>query len=86
MVERSGALKTSRLQLPKFLPIFSTVDENTSASSESISMSIASTSANLLNQPALPSLTVVAAREPQFPKPELSQPVEMTATKFPFEV
>ena len=86
MIKQSGALISSRLMPPKVLPIFSTVEENTSASSESISMSIASTSANLLNKTAFPSITGFAAREPKFPKPKIAEPFEMTATKFPFEV
>ena len=86
IIKQSGALISSRFIPPKVLPIFSTVVEKISASSESISISIASTSANLLNSTALPSITGLAAREPKLPNPKMAEPFDMTATKFPFEV
>ena len=53
---------------------------------ESISKSIASISANLLNKTALPSITGFDAIAPRFPSPKIAVPLLITATKFPFVV
>ena len=53
---------------------------------ESISKSIASMSANLLNNTALPSITGLDAIAPKFPKPSIAEPLLMTATRFPLVV
>ena len=55
-------------------------------SAESISRSIESISANLLNNTALPSITGFDAREPKLPRPNIADPLLMTATKLPLVV
>ena len=52
----------------------------------SISISIASMSANLLNNTAFPSITGLDARAPKFPKPKIAEPLLITATRFPLLV
>ena len=52
----------------------------------SISKSIASMSANLLNKTALPSITGLEAIAPKFPNPKIADPLLMTATRFPLVV
>ena len=53
---------------------------------ESISKSIESMSANLLNKTAFPSITGLDAKAPRFPRPRIAEPLLITATKFPFVV
>ena len=57
-----------------------------SESLESISKSIESISAYLLNYPAFPSITGFDARAPKFPIPRMADPLLITATKFPLLV
>ena len=54
--------------------------------SESISKSIESISANLLNKTALPSITGLDANAPKFPIPKIAEPLLITATRFPLLV
>ena len=56
------------------------------ASEQSISRSIESISANLLNNTALPSITGFEASAPKFPIPRIADPLLMTATRFPLLV
>ncbi len=51
-----------------------------------ISMSIESTSANLLNKTAFPSITGLDASAPKLPSPKIAVPLEITATILPREV
>ena len=53
---------------------------------ESISRSIESISANLLNRTALPSITGLDAKAPKFPIPSIADPLLITATRFPLLV
>ena len=53
---------------------------------ESISKSIESISANLLNNIAFPSITGLEARAPRFPIPKIAVPLLITATKLPLVV
>ena len=53
---------------------------------ESISRSMESISANLLNNTALPSITGFDANAPRFPSPNIADPLLITATRFPFVV
>ena len=55
-------------------------------SAESISRSIESISANLLNKTALPSITGLEAKAPKFPIPKIADPLLITATRFPLLV
>ena len=52
----------------------------------SISISIESMSANRLNKTALPSITGLEAKEPKLPKPNITEPLLITATKLPLLV
>ena len=52
----------------------------------SISMSMESISANLLNKTDFPSITGFDANAPKFPKPRIADPLLITATKFPLLV
>ncbi len=51
-----------------------------------ISISIESTSANLLNNTALPSITGFEAKGPRSPRPKIAEPFEITATRLPLAV
>ena len=53
---------------------------------ESISRSIESISANLLNNTAFPSMTGFEAMAPKSPIPRIAEPLLITATKFPLLV
>ena len=55
-------------------------------SDESISRSIESMSANLLNKTAFPSITGFEAKAPKLPIPSIADPLLMTATKLPLLV
>ena len=57
-----------------------------SESLQSISKSIESMSANLLNKTALPSITGFEANAPRFPIPKIADPLLITATKLPLDV
>ena len=59
---------------------------NSLVSSVSISMSIASTSANLLKRAAFPSITGLDANAPRFPSPSTAVPLDTIATKLPLAV
>ena len=63
-----------------------TVLMNSSGSSVSTCISKTSMSANVFKSKPLPSITGFEARAPIFPKPSTAVPLEITATKFPFEV
>ena len=52
----------------------------------SISISMESISANLLNKTDFPSITGLEAREPRLPSPKIAEPLLITATKFPLLV
>jgi hypothetical protein len=86
MSKHSGALMSSRLIPPKVGAIAATVSMTTRGSSESISMSKTSMSANLLKRIPLPSMTGLAASGPMLPSPRTAVPLEMTATRFPLAV
>ena len=43
-------------------------------------------SANLLNNTDLPSITGFEAKDPKLPKPNIADPLLITATKFPLLV
>ena len=53
---------------------------------QSISKSIESISANLLNSTAFPSITGLEANAPKLPNPKIAEPLLITATKFPLLV
>ena len=53
---------------------------------ESISRSIESISANLLNNTAFPSITGLEASAPKSPRPSIAEPLLITATKLPLLV
>ena len=53
---------------------------------ESISRSIESISANLLNKIALPYITGFDAKAPKLPIPRIADPLLITATRFPLLV
>ena len=55
-------------------------------SCESISRSIESISANLLNNTAFPSITGFEAKAPKLPIPKIAVPLLITATRFPLLV
>ena len=82
----SGAFISSRLIPPKVGAIFFTVLINSSMFSVSTSISKTSMSAKILKSKAFPSITGFDASAPIFPNPKTAVPLEITATKFPFEV
>ena len=86
MIKQSGAPISSKLIPPKEQAIFLTVLMMSSASLESISISIESISANLLNKTDFPSITGLDARAPRLPKPKIAEPLLITATRFPLLV
>ena len=59
---------------------------NDSGSSVSTSMSNTSISANVFNNNPLPSITGLLANGPILPKPNTAVPLDITATKFAFDV
>ena len=86
MMKQSGAAISSKLIPPKVLPIFFIVLIIWLTSELSISISIESMSANLLNKTDLPSITGFDASAPRFPSPRIAEPLLITATKFPLLV
>ena len=86
IIKHSGARISSRFIPPQVFPRWRTQFTNSSTSSVSISRSMLSMSANLLNKTALPSITGLAPSGPKFPRPRTAVPFEITATMFPFEV
>ena len=86
IIKQFGAAISSRFIPPKVPEIFFIVLTISSGSELSISMSIESISANLLNKTALPSMTGFDAKAPKLPSPKIADPLLITATKFPFEV
>ena len=71
---------------PKLLEIFLIVVIISSVFVESISKSMESISANLLNKTAFPSITGLEAIAPKFPSPKIAVPLLITATRFPLVV
>ena len=86
IIKQSGAAMSSKFIPPKLPAIFFILFIISSGSEESISISIESISANLLNKTALPSITGLEANAPRFPIPKIAEPLLITATKFPFVV
>ena len=86
IMKQSGAAMSSRFIPPKLTEKFLILLIISLGSDESISKSIESISANLLNNTALPSITGLEARAPKFPIPNIADPLLITATKFPFVV
>ncbi len=84
--KHSGALMSSRLIPPNVGDICFTVSTNLSTSLVSISISNTSISAKILNNKPFPSITGFPASAPISPNPRTAVPLEMTDTKFPFEV
>ena len=86
MMKHSGLLMSSRLMPPKVEPMAVTTWITVSASLESTSMSMESTSAKRLNSTLLPSITGLEASAPRSPRPRMAVPLEITATMLPLEV
>ena len=85
-MKQSGAAISSRFIPPNVPLIFFMVSIIELVSLLSISMSIESISAKRLNKTDLPSITGLDAKAPRFPKPNIADPLLMTATKFPLLV
>ena len=77
---------SSKLIPPKLHAKFLMLFIISSESLQSISKSIESMSANLLNKTALPSITGFEANAPRFPIPKIADPLLITATKLPLDV
>ena len=86
IIKQSGAAISSRFIPPKLFAKFFIELIISSVSFESISRSIASISANLLNNTAFPSITGFEAIAPKLPNPSIAEPLLITATRFPFVV
>ena len=86
MIKQSGAAISSKLIPPNVLPIFFIVLIISLTSELSISISIESMSANLLNKTDFPSITGFDASAPRFPSPRIADPLLITATKLPLLV
>ena len=86
IIKQSGALISSRLIPPKDGSRLAIISEILSGSFSFISMSIESTSANLLNNTALPSITGLEAKGPRSPNPRIAEPFDITATRLPLAV
>ena len=86
MMKHSGLLMSSRLMPPKVEPMARTTVTISSASLESTSMSMESTSAKRLKRMLLPSITGFDAKAPRSPSPRMAVPLEITATMLPFDV
>ena len=86
IIKQSGAAISSKFIPPKLPEKFFTLLIISFGLLESISKSIASISANLLNKTALPSITGFDANAPRFPIPNIADPLLITATKLPFVV
>ena len=85
-MKQSGDAISSKLIPPKLHAKFLILFMISFESWLSISKSIESMSANLLNKTALPSITGLDANAPKLPIPRIAEPLLITATKFPFEV
>ena len=85
-MKQSGAAISSRFIPPKLLEKFLIEFIISFELFESISKSIASISANLLNSTAFPSITGLDAIAPKFPRPNIAEPLLMTATRLPLVV
>ena len=86
IIKQSGAAMSSRFIPPKLGAKFFILLIISSGSSESISRSIESMSANLLNKTAFPSITGFDANAPKLPIPKIADPLLITATRFPLLV
>ena len=86
MMKQSGAAISSKFIPPKLGAKFLIELIISSASLQSISKSIESISANLLNSTAFPSITGLEANAPKLPNPKIAEPLLITATKFPLLV
>ena len=86
IIKQSGAAMSSKLIPPKEGAKFLIELMISSESLESISRSIESMSANLLNKTAFPSITGLEAKAPKFPIPKIAEPLLITATRFPLLV
>ena len=86
IIKQSGAAISSRFIPPKLGEKFLMLLTISFGSSESISRSIESMSANLLNKTAFPSMTGFDAKAPKFPIPKIADPLLITATRFPLLV
>ena len=86
ILKQFGEAISSKFIPPKLAEKFFILLIISSGSLDSISKSIASMSANLLNKTALPSITGFAAKAPRFPRPNIADPLLITATKLPFVV
>ena len=86
ITKQSGAAISSKLIPPKEGEKFFIELIISSVFLESISRSIESISANLLNRTAFPSITGLDASAPKSPIPSMAEPLLITATKFPLLV
>ena len=86
IIKQSGAAISSRFIPPKLGAKFFILFIISFGSDESISRSMESISANLLNKTALPSITGLEAKAPKLPIPSIADPLLITATKFPLLV
>ena len=86
IMKQSGAAISSRLIPPKLGEKFFIELIISFASLQSISRSMESMSANLLNNTAFPSITGFDANAPKFPIPRIADPLLITATRFPLLV
>ena len=86
MTKQSGEAISSRLIPPKLFEKFLIEFIISLVSFESISKSIESISANLLNKTAFPSITGLEATAPKLPRPRIADPLLITATKLPLVV
>ena len=77
---------SSKFIPPKEQAIFLIVLIISSDPVESISISIESMSANLLNKTDFPSMTGLDANAPKLPRPKIAVPLLITATKLPLLV
>ena len=85
-MKQSGAAISSKFIPPKLFEKFLIELIISFVLLVSISRSMESISANLLNRIALPSITGFDAIAPRFPNPKIAEPLLITATKFPFVV
>ncbi len=85
-MKHSGALMSSKFIPPQDLLIIETLSTNFLVFRVSISKSMPSISAKRLNNTAFPSITGFEARAPKLPSPKTADPLEITATIFPFAV
>ena len=86
MTKQSGAAISSKFIPPKLGAKFFIELIISFASLQSISRSIESISANLLNKTAFPYITGFEASAPKFPIPRIAEPLLITATRFPLAV